>query len=67
MKKIDTVRLAEAYGPDKAHSLSLQYHATWTERQAAEDIALQFWQCYGEEPETVTVTTITKYKITSQQ
>ena len=70
MKKVDTVRIAEAYGynPDEIHELGLPmtgntYCISWTERQAAEDIIAQFKQHYGKEPEAVIVTTVTKYFI----
>ena len=70
MKKVDTVRIAEAYGynPDEVHEHGLPmtgntYCISWTERQAAEDIISQFKQHYGKEPKAVTVTTVTKYLI----
>ena len=70
MKKVDTARIAEAYGynPDEVHGFGLPmtgdtYCISWTERQAAEDIINQFRQHYGEEPKAVIVTTVTKYLI----
>lgn len=75
MKKVDTCRIAEAYGYDpdnidvyddiysRRQMTGNVYHIAWTERQAAEDIIDQFKQHYGKEPEVVTVTTRTKYLI----
>lgn len=70
MKKVDTVRIAEAYGynPDENTELGLPmigntYCIAWTERQACEDIMNQFKTRYGKEPKTVIITTVTKYLI----
>lgn len=72
MKKVDTCRIAEAYGydpdnidvyDDERQMTGNVYHIAWTERQAAEDVIDQFKQHYGKEPEVVTVTTRTKYLI----